>query len=169
VGARDEQGAGGGEGGEEGAARGGELAVGGGLGHAERLLSAGRRQAEAGGHGGDARGGDGELLVAVGGVGGVADEGGDAEIEAPRVVEGGLVDELRAAGVLDDAAGGADECARVRIRHHRALAARQARGAHRRGAGGRSTRSGGGSLRRKEPGGDSIRRSSGDLIPILCA
>jgi hypothetical protein len=69
---RDEQAARGGEGGEEGGARGGELAVGGGLGHAERLLGAGRREAEEGGAGGDGGGGTGELLVAVSGVGAVA-------------------------------------------------------------------------------------------------
>jgi hypothetical protein len=151
VGPRDEQGAGGREGGEEGGARGGELAVGGGLGHAERLLGAGRREAEAGGDGGDGGGGAGDLLVAVGGVGAVADEGGDAEVEAARVGEGGLVDELRRAGLVDDAAGGADEHAGVRVRDHRALAAGQARGSHR-------AREAGGGLRRKERGwgGDSI-------------
>lgn len=109
MGARDEQGADGGEGGEEGGARAGELAAGGGLGHAERLLGARRREAEAGGDGGDGGGGAGELLVPVGRVGAVADEGGDAEVEAARVVEGGLVDELRRAAVVDAAAGGADE------------------------------------------------------------
>ena len=167
VGPRDERGAGGGEGGEEGGCRGGELAVGGGLGHAERLLGAGRREAEAGGDGGDGGGGAGELLVAVGGVGGVADEAGDAEVEAARVGEGGLVDELRRAGVVDDAAGGADEHAGVRVRDHRALAARQACGSHR-GRGWRARRRGpaaacGG---RKGVGrGDSIG-SRGDLLRI---
>nr|CAB3481548.1 unnamed protein product [Digitaria exilis] len=63
VGARDEQGAGGGEGGEEGGVRAGELAAGGGLGHAERLLGAQRREAEAGGDGGDDGGGAGYLLA----------------------------------------------------------------------------------------------------------
>nr|CAB3483629.1 unnamed protein product [Digitaria exilis] len=123
VGARNEQGAGGGEGGEEGRVRAGELAAGGGLGHAERLLGAQRREAEAGGDGGDGGGGSSDLLVPVGGVGGVADEGGDAEVEAAGIVEGGLVNELRRAAVVDAAAQGADEHARVRVRDHRALAA----------------------------------------------
>jgi hypothetical protein len=42
-----------------------------------------------------------------------------------------MVDELVGAGAVFEAAGGADERARARIRNHRALAARPARRHHR--------------------------------------
>jgi hypothetical protein len=42
-----------------------------------------------------------------------------------------VVDELVGAGVMDAAAGGADELARVSVRHHQALAARPTRRPHR--------------------------------------
>ena len=131
VGPRYEEGAGGGEGREEGGALGGEVAARGGLGHGERLVGGGGGEAEAGGDGGDGDAAVRELLVPVLRLRLVVDEGGGAEVVHAVVGADRLVDELRRAGVVDAAAGGADEHTGVRVRHHRALAARPARRLHR--------------------------------------